>query len=63
VDTIVGEGATVTKTTAIRADIGEHARVGPFVSLDPGAEVAPGSLVEPFHRVNGPGIDLFDRPS
>jgi bifunctional UDP-N-acetylglucosamine pyrophosphorylase/glucosamine-1-phosphate N-acetyltransferase len=63
VDTVVGEGATVTKTTAVRADIGEHARVGPFVSLDPGAEVAPGSLVEPFSRVNGPGIDLYDATS
>jgi bifunctional UDP-N-acetylglucosamine pyrophosphorylase / glucosamine-1-phosphate N-acetyltransferase len=60
VDTVVGEGATVTKTTAVRADIGEQARVGPFVSLDPGAEVAPGSPVEPFSRVNGPGIDLYD---
>src|SRR5271155_1269724 len=45
VDPLVGEGATVTKTTAVRADIGAHARVGPFVSLDPGAEVAPGSPV------------------
>jgi bifunctional UDP-N-acetylglucosamine pyrophosphorylase/glucosamine-1-phosphate N-acetyltransferase len=52
VDTVVGEGATVTKTTAVRADIGDHARVGPFVALDPGAEVAPGTLVEPFTRVS-----------
>jgi bifunctional UDP-N-acetylglucosamine pyrophosphorylase/glucosamine-1-phosphate N-acetyltransferase len=60
VDTVVGEGATVTKATAIRADIGDHARVGPFVSLDPGAEVAPGTRVEPFQRVHGPGIDRHD---
>ncbi|HEY7946995.1 MAG TPA: NTP transferase domain-containing protein [Acidimicrobiales bacterium] len=53
VDCVVGEGATVMKTTAVRADIGHHARVGPFVSLGPGAEVAPGSLVEPFTRVAG----------
>jgi len=56
VDTIVGEGAQVTKTTAVRADIGHHARVGPFVSLDPGAEVAPGSPVEPFTRLGPVGV-------
>jgi bifunctional UDP-N-acetylglucosamine pyrophosphorylase/glucosamine-1-phosphate N-acetyltransferase len=55
VDTVVGEGATVTKTTAVRADIGAHARVGPFVSLDPGAEVAPGTPVDAFTRVGPPG--------
>jgi bifunctional UDP-N-acetylglucosamine pyrophosphorylase/glucosamine-1-phosphate N-acetyltransferase len=63
VDTIVGEGATVTKTTAVRSDIGENARVGPFVSLDPGSEVAPGTKVEPFSRVNSPGVDRFDASS
>jgi len=52
-DTVVGEGATVTKTSAVRADIGHHARVGPFVSLGAGAEVSPGALVEAFTRVAG----------
>jgi bifunctional N-acetylglucosamine-1-phosphate-uridyltransferase/glucosamine-1-phosphate-acetyltransferase GlmU-like protein len=56
----VGEGAAVTKTTAVRADIGHHARVGPFVSLGPGAEVRPGALVEAFTRVDGPGVDMHD---
>jgi bifunctional UDP-N-acetylglucosamine pyrophosphorylase/glucosamine-1-phosphate N-acetyltransferase len=60
VDTVVGEGATVTKTTAVRADIGYQARVGPFVALDPGAEVAPGALVEPFTRVGAPGVDMHE---
>jgi bifunctional UDP-N-acetylglucosamine pyrophosphorylase/glucosamine-1-phosphate N-acetyltransferase len=60
VDTVVGQGATVTKTTAVRADIGDHARVGPFVSLDPGADVPTGSLVEPFTRVGAPGADVYD---
>ena len=63
VDTVVGEGATVTKTTAVRADVGDHARVGPFVSLGPGAEVAPGALVEPFTRIGGPGGDVHDATS
>jgi bifunctional UDP-N-acetylglucosamine pyrophosphorylase/glucosamine-1-phosphate N-acetyltransferase len=57
VDSVVGEGATVRKTTAVRADIGDHARVGPFVTLDPGAEVAPGSLVDAFTRVGPSGVD------
>jgi bifunctional UDP-N-acetylglucosamine pyrophosphorylase/glucosamine-1-phosphate N-acetyltransferase len=56
VDSVVGEGATVTKTTAVRADIGHHARVGPFVSLGPGAEVLPGTLIESFARIDGSGI-------
>jgi bifunctional UDP-N-acetylglucosamine pyrophosphorylase/glucosamine-1-phosphate N-acetyltransferase len=60
VDSVVGEGAKVTKTTAVRADIGHHARVGPFVSLSPGAEVPPGTLIEAFTRVDGPGADTHD---
>jgi bifunctional UDP-N-acetylglucosamine pyrophosphorylase/glucosamine-1-phosphate N-acetyltransferase len=60
VDTIVGEGATVTKTMAVRAGIGDHARVGPFVSLGPGAEIAAGELVGPFTRVGDPAVDLDD---
>jgi bifunctional UDP-N-acetylglucosamine pyrophosphorylase/glucosamine-1-phosphate N-acetyltransferase len=60
VDTVVGQGAMVTKTTAVRAEIGHHARVGPFVSLDPGADVASGTLVEPFTRVGSPGFDVHD---
>jgi bifunctional UDP-N-acetylglucosamine pyrophosphorylase/glucosamine-1-phosphate N-acetyltransferase len=63
VDTIVGEGAIVTKTTAVRSDIGHHARVGPFVSLDPGAEVAPGTPIGPFTRVTPPGLEGHDPQS
>ncbi len=60
IDTVIGEGAVVTKTTAVRADIGHHARVGPFVTLDPGAEVAPGQAVGPFTRVSPVGVDMDD---
>jgi bifunctional UDP-N-acetylglucosamine pyrophosphorylase / glucosamine-1-phosphate N-acetyltransferase len=51
VDTFVGEGAKVANTSAVRADIGEHARVGPFAVLGPGAMVPPGAVVEPFSHV------------
>lgn len=51
VDTVVGEEATVSKTVAVRADIGDRARVGPFVALDPGAEVRAGAVVGPLTRV------------
>ncbi|MHB8682076.1 MAG: NTP transferase domain-containing protein [Acidimicrobiales bacterium] len=51
VDTAVGEGATVRKTTALRATIGDDARVGPYVALGPGATVASGEQVAPFTRL------------
>jgi bifunctional UDP-N-acetylglucosamine pyrophosphorylase / glucosamine-1-phosphate N-acetyltransferase len=41
VDTIVGERATVTNSVARSAEIGADAVVGPFVTLFPGARVAP----------------------
>jgi bifunctional UDP-N-acetylglucosamine pyrophosphorylase/glucosamine-1-phosphate N-acetyltransferase len=63
VDTVVGRGAMVTKSTAVRAHIGDHARVGPFVSLDPGAEVVSGAQVEPFSRIGAPGDDPAGVPS
>jgi bifunctional UDP-N-acetylglucosamine pyrophosphorylase/glucosamine-1-phosphate N-acetyltransferase len=55
VDTTVGPGAVVTKSAAVRAVIGEEARVGPFVALGPGAHVADRAVVEPFTRL---GSDL-----
>lgn len=55
VDTVVGEAASVAKTTAVRAEIGAGATVGPYVVLDPGTVVAPGSVVEPFTKL-GPAI-------
>jgi hypothetical protein len=56
VDTVVGEGATVTKTTAVRAGIGDHARVGPFVSLGPGPRSQPGcrSTLSPGSAIRWP---------
>ncbi|HYA67709.1 MAG TPA: NTP transferase domain-containing protein [Acidimicrobiales bacterium] len=53
VDTFVGEGAIVTNTNAVRSEIGEHARVGPFVFLGPGTTIAAGAVVEPFTHVRG----------
>jgi bifunctional UDP-N-acetylglucosamine pyrophosphorylase / glucosamine-1-phosphate N-acetyltransferase len=53
VDTEVGEGAVVDSTSALRAVIRAHARVGPYVSLGGGAEVEPSSVVGPFTHVPG----------
>ncbi|WP_457028676.1 bifunctional UDP-N-acetylglucosamine diphosphorylase/glucosamine-1-phosphate N-acetyltransferase GlmU [Kitasatospora sp. P5_F3] len=39
-DTLVGAGATVSNTTAIGAEIGEQAGVGPYAYLRPGAKLA-----------------------
>lgn len=38
-DTLVGAGATVSNTTAISAEIGEQAGVGPYAYLRPGAKL------------------------
>jgi bifunctional UDP-N-acetylglucosamine pyrophosphorylase/glucosamine-1-phosphate N-acetyltransferase len=51
VDSVIGPGAKVTKSTVVRAEIGEDARVGPFAVLGPGANVAPGSVVGPFTQL------------
>jgi bifunctional UDP-N-acetylglucosamine pyrophosphorylase / glucosamine-1-phosphate N-acetyltransferase len=47
-DCVVGEGAVVTRTEGQHAVIGEGAKVGPYVVLEPGSEVAPGTKVGPF---------------
>lgn len=44
IDTVVGEGATVTSSVCRRAQIGADARVGPFSALEEGEEVPPGAL-------------------
>lgn len=51
VDSRVGEGASITKTTAVRATVGDGARVGPFVRLGPGAVVEAGATVPPFTQL------------
>ena len=56
-DTVVGQGSRVTKSTAVRAEVGEHARVGPFAVLGPGSRVPDGAVVEPFSRL---GADSFE---
>jgi bifunctional UDP-N-acetylglucosamine pyrophosphorylase/glucosamine-1-phosphate N-acetyltransferase len=49
VDTQVGEGAQVTRSVARRADVGDHAVVGPYAVLDPGDRVAAGARTGPFY--------------
>jgi bifunctional UDP-N-acetylglucosamine pyrophosphorylase/glucosamine-1-phosphate N-acetyltransferase len=58
VDTVVGRGTRVTKSTAVRAEIGDNARVGPFAVLGPGARVADGSVVGPFSQLGADGLAL-----
>jgi bifunctional UDP-N-acetylglucosamine pyrophosphorylase/glucosamine-1-phosphate N-acetyltransferase len=59
VDSAVGAGAKVTKSTVVRAEIGEDARVGPFAVLGPGAHVADGAVVGPFTQLGAdfPALD------
>ncbi len=58
-DTIVGEGASVTKSQCTRAEIGRDATVGPFAFLRPGtvlgAGVKAGAFVELKQAVVGDG--------
>ena len=53
-DTIVGRGVIVTDSMCTRARIGDGARVGPYGVLEPGAEVAAGSVVGAHAVVAGP---------
>jgi bifunctional UDP-N-acetylglucosamine pyrophosphorylase/glucosamine-1-phosphate N-acetyltransferase len=59
VDSVVGAGAKVTKSTVLRAEIGEEARVGPFAVVGPGAHVADGVVVGPFSHLGAdfPALD------
>ena len=50
-DTVVGEGATVCRTHAIRATIGAGAEVGPFAYLRPDAELGESSKIGTFVEV------------
>ncbi|MEJ5256301.1 MAG: NTP transferase domain-containing protein [Acidimicrobiales bacterium] len=49
VDCVVGSGATVEQTVARDAEIGDHARVGPFAVLSPGAQVPAEARTGPFY--------------
>lgn len=58
VDSVVGEGAEVTFTSANGANIGRNAVVGPFAFLGRGASVAEGARTGPFFSAGdlaGPG--------
>jgi bifunctional UDP-N-acetylglucosamine pyrophosphorylase/glucosamine-1-phosphate N-acetyltransferase len=59
VDSTIGAGAKVTKSTVLRAEIGEEARVGPFSVLGPGAQVADRAVVGPFTKLGAdfPALD------
>jgi bifunctional UDP-N-acetylglucosamine pyrophosphorylase/glucosamine-1-phosphate N-acetyltransferase len=49
IDCVVGEGAIVASSVCRQAEVGDHANVGPFASLEPGARVAAGVVTGPFH--------------
>jgi bifunctional UDP-N-acetylglucosamine pyrophosphorylase / glucosamine-1-phosphate N-acetyltransferase len=58
IDTNVGAGAKVTKSTAAHAEIGEDAQVGPFAVLGPGAHVPDRQVVAPFSRLGADPLGL-----
>jgi bifunctional UDP-N-acetylglucosamine pyrophosphorylase/glucosamine-1-phosphate N-acetyltransferase len=49
VDCTVGDGAVVQNTVARQSEIGDHANVGPFASLEPGARIAAGVNTGAFY--------------
>lgn len=49
VDCTIGAGAVLESTTARNAEVGDHARVGPFAVLGPGDVVAANSVTGPFY--------------
>ncbi len=55
VDVEVGDGATITRTHAHLAKIGEGAHVGPFVHLRPGSTVDAGTKVAAFTELGAEG--------
>ncbi len=57
IDTVVGDGARVTQTVAVKATIGAGAVVGPWASLGPGDEVAGGVTTGPHYARPKTGSD------
>jgi bifunctional UDP-N-acetylglucosamine pyrophosphorylase/glucosamine-1-phosphate N-acetyltransferase len=49
VDCTVGEGAIVANSVGRLSEVGDHAVVGPFASLEPGSRVAPGASTGAFY--------------
>jgi bifunctional UDP-N-acetylglucosamine pyrophosphorylase/glucosamine-1-phosphate N-acetyltransferase len=48
IDCVVGEGAVVDTSSGRQAEIGDHAVVGPYASLEPGSRVASGVTTGAF---------------
>ncbi|WP_159943893.1 MULTISPECIES: bifunctional UDP-N-acetylglucosamine diphosphorylase/glucosamine-1-phosphate N-acetyltransferase GlmU [unclassified Nocardiopsis] len=55
-DTVVGEGATVSETTADRAEIGPGAHVGPYTYLRPGTRLADRTKAGAFVEVKNANV-------
>jgi bifunctional UDP-N-acetylglucosamine pyrophosphorylase / glucosamine-1-phosphate N-acetyltransferase len=49
VDCVVGAGATIEHTVGRDAEIGDHARVGPFAVLEPGSQIPAETRTGPFY--------------
>lgn len=49
VDCTIGAGVVLESTTARNAEVGEHARVGPFAVLEPGTRIGVGVVTGPFY--------------
>jgi bifunctional UDP-N-acetylglucosamine pyrophosphorylase/glucosamine-1-phosphate N-acetyltransferase len=49
VDCVVGDGARLEQTVARDAEIGDHARVGPFAVLEPGSHIPAETRTGPFY--------------
>ena len=54
VDTVVGAGSIVARTTAVQARVGAGCMVGPFAYLREGAVVPDGGVVGAFESAEGP---------
>lgn len=52
---VLGVGVVAEKTMARLATIGDHCRLGPFAVLEPGTELAPGTVTGPFFAGRGDG--------
>lgn len=49
IDTVVGDGARIVQTVAVKATIGNGANVGPWAALGPGDDVASGVTTGPHY--------------
>jgi bifunctional UDP-N-acetylglucosamine pyrophosphorylase/glucosamine-1-phosphate N-acetyltransferase len=56
-DCVVAEGAIVEQAVAEHAEIGAGSVVGPFASLPPGSQIAPGRRTGAFYTASGSDDD------